>query len=117
VSHNATAVATIGALLYPVGSLYLNATNRTNPSTLLGFGTWTAFGAGRVPVGKAAAGTFSSIGATGGEETHILTLAESPAHTHSLVTRAVQPDTNNGVASGSGGATWGQTLVTDSKGG
>lgn len=39
------------ALLYPVGSIYINATSSTNPGTLLGFGTWTAFGAGRVPVG------------------------------------------------------------------
>jgi hypothetical protein len=37
--------------LYPVGSIYTNATNNTNPATLLGFGTWTAFGAGRVMVG------------------------------------------------------------------
>ena len=37
--------------IYPVGSIYTNATNSTNPGTLLGFGTWTAFGAGRVPVG------------------------------------------------------------------
>lgn len=37
--------------IYPVGSLYYNATDNTNPATLLGFGTWVAFGAGRVPVG------------------------------------------------------------------
>ena len=37
--------------IYPVGSIYINATNSTNPGTLLGFGTWAAFGAGKVPVG------------------------------------------------------------------
>ena len=37
--------------LYPVGTIYINASNGTNPATLLGFGTWVAFGAGRVPVG------------------------------------------------------------------
>ena len=36
--------------IYPVGSIYINATSSTNPATLLGFGTWTAFGAGRVIV-------------------------------------------------------------------
>jgi hypothetical protein len=41
----------VGNLLFPVGSIYTNATNATNPGTLLGFGTWTAFGAGRVAVG------------------------------------------------------------------
>ena len=30
------------AAIYPVGSIYTNATNSTNPGTLLGFGTWTA---------------------------------------------------------------------------
>ena len=36
---------------------------------------------GRVPVGKNA-GTFTTLGATGGEETHILVTAEMPSHTH-----------------------------------
>ena len=55
--NNTTAIATTAfvqaaiALLYPVGSVYTNASVSTNPGTLLGFGTWTAFGAGRVPVG------------------------------------------------------------------
>lgn len=54
---NTTQVATTAFVqaainaLYPVGSIYINSTNATNPGTLLGFGTWTAFGAGRVPVG------------------------------------------------------------------
>ena len=30
---------------YPVGSVYMNASDSTNPATLLGFGTWVAFGA------------------------------------------------------------------------
>lgn len=38
------------ALVYPVGCLYFS-TNSTNPATSLGFGTWSAFGTGRVPVG------------------------------------------------------------------
>jgi hypothetical protein len=39
--------AALAASLYPVGSIYINATSAINPATLLGFGTWTAFGAGR----------------------------------------------------------------------
>jgi type IV secretory pathway VirJ component len=39
------------AAVYPVGSIYSNATNSTNPATLLGFGTWAVFGAGKVMVG------------------------------------------------------------------
>jgi hypothetical protein len=44
-------VTTALQAVYPVGSIYINAGVTTNPATLLGFGTWTAFGAGRVMVG------------------------------------------------------------------
>jgi hypothetical protein len=65
--------------LHPVGSVYINATNGTNPATLLGFGTWTAFGAGRVPVGfNAGDSRFDSAEETGGSYDATL-----PSHTHS----------------------------------
>lgn len=70
------------ALAYPVGSIYMNASSATNPATLFGFGTWVAFGEGRVPVGKATSGTFATIGATGGAETVTLSINEMPAHFH-----------------------------------
>lgn len=76
-STPAAAAAELGALLFPVGAIY-TATVSTNPGTLLGFGTWAAFGEGRVLVGKASAGTFSTAGATGGSETHTLTSSEVP---------------------------------------
>lgn len=66
---------------YPVGSIYISTVS-TNPSTLFGFGTWVAYGGGRVIVGKAASGTFGTAGATGGAETHTLTVAEMPSHNH-----------------------------------
>lgn len=70
-------------VIYPVGSLYFNATNSANPGTLLGFGTWAAFGAGRVPVGYDSSQTeFNAAEKTGGAKTHTLTTAEMPAHTH-----------------------------------
>lgn len=53
----------------------------TNPATLYGFGTWTPV-TGRVIVGKASSGTFGTLNATGGAETHTLTVAEMPSHTH-----------------------------------
>ena len=43
------------AEIYPVGSIYINAAVTTNPATLLGFGTWVAFGTGRMMVGYNAA--------------------------------------------------------------
>ena len=79
---SALTAATINALVYPVGSIYFNAAVSTNPATLLGFGTWVAYAAGRVPVGKAASGTFDTLGEEQGAETHTLSIAEMPAHTH-----------------------------------
>jgi len=71
--------------VYPVGSIYTNATDSTNPATLLGFGTWSAFGAGRVMVGLNSDDTdFDTVEETGGEKTVTLTAAQSglPSHTH-----------------------------------
>lgn len=82
VSDLESAVANILNLVYPVGSIYTNATDDTNPGTLLGVGTWEAFASGRVLVGKASSGTFATAGATGGAETHTLSVAEMPEHTH-----------------------------------
>jgi len=45
------AITAVKSALYPIGSIYTNSSDSTNPATLLGFGTWTAFGAGRVMVG------------------------------------------------------------------
>ena len=75
--------------VYPVGSIYINATNNSNPSSLLGFGTWTAFGSGRVMVGLDSGDTdFDAAEETGGSKTdsHALTTAEMPAHTHNSLT-------------------------------
>lgn len=78
-----------GKLLYPVGSIYTNASSSTNPATLLGFGTWTAFGAGRVMVGFDSGNTlFDTAEETGGSAdaiavSHTHTATDS-GHTHSV---------------------------------
>ena len=80
--------------LYPVGSIYTNASVSTNPATLLGFGTWVAFGSGKVLVGLDAGDTsFDTLGETGGSKdavnvshTHTATVADS-GHTHSYSNR------------------------------
>ena len=72
-----------------MGSIYINATDATNPGTLLGFGTWVAFGAGRVPVGfNASNPLFDTAEETGGSadaitvsHTHTATSTDS-GHTH-----------------------------------
>jgi hypothetical protein len=92
---NDTSIATTAfvqaalAAIYPVGSIYTNATVATNPGTLLGFGTWTAFGAGRVAVGfDAGNALFDTAEETGGSadsitvsHTHTATVTD-PGHTH-----------------------------------
>lgn len=80
--------------LYPVGSIYTNATSATNPATLLGFGTWAAFGAGRVMVGLDAGNAlFDTAEETGGSadaivvsHTHTATVTD-PGHKHTFPTR------------------------------
>ena len=65
-------------LIYPVGSIYTNASSATNPSTLIGFGTWSAFGSGRVLVGlNGGDASFDALGETGGSKDTTL-----PSHTH-----------------------------------
>ena len=68
--------------MYPVGSVYINATVATNPSTLLGFGTWVTVGDGRVLVNQDTADTsFDVLGETGGSKDAIVI-----AHTHTFST-------------------------------
>lgn len=75
--------------LYPVGSIYTNSSVSTNPGTLLGFGTWAAFGAGRVMVGFDSGNSlFDTAEETGGSanaivvsHTHTATVTD-PGHTH-----------------------------------
>ena len=67
---------------FPVGSVFISVV-ATDPATLLGYGTWSAFAAGRVLVGLDAGQTeFDTVEETGGAKTHTLTSAEMPAHTH-----------------------------------
>ena len=74
-----TTLAGLLNLVYPVGSVYVNVSDSTNPGTLLGFGTWVALGAGRVIVGFDSGDTdFDTAGETGGSKT--------AAHTHTFTT-------------------------------
>jgi hypothetical protein len=100
--------------LHPVGSIYINATNATNPGTLLGFGTWTAFGAGRVPVGfNAADPLFDTAEETGGSKdaivvshTHAITstTASAGSHAHNIGGGSIGGSAGGGILAGSGGS-------------
>jgi hypothetical protein len=92
-SNSSTALATTAFVqaalqtLYPVGSIYINAGVTTNPGTLLGFGTWTAFGAGRVMVGLNGSDTlFDALEETGGSKDAIVV-----SHTHTATSTVTDP--------------------------
>jgi hypothetical protein len=93
--------------LHPVGSIYINATDSTNPGTLLGFGTWTAFGAGRVPVGfNASNSLFDTAEETGGSadaivvsHTHTATVTD-PGHFHTQTGQTLGPAAGSSAFTG-----------------
>jgi hypothetical protein len=73
--------------VYPVGSIYINAGVSTNPATLLGFGTWAAFGAGRVMVGlNGADPLFDALEETGGSKDAIVV-----SHNHTATSTVADP--------------------------
>jgi microcystin-dependent protein len=78
-------------MMHPVGSVYMNASVATNPATLLGFGTWATFGAGKVPVGIDTTdddfdvvGSGTNTNLTTGAKTHTLGVTEIPPHKHQV---------------------------------
>jgi hypothetical protein len=82
-----TAVAATKAALFPVGTIYTQAAVATNPATLLGFGTWAAFGAGRVMVGIDSGDTaFDTLNETGGSADAIVV-----SHTHTATSTVTDP--------------------------
>ena len=106
--------------IYPVGSIYINAGVATNPGTLLGFGTWTAFGAGRVIVGVDSTDTdFDTVRETGGSKTdsHALTIAELPSHTHETTLRGNGEDETQNFPSASDNSDPSRTMTSGATGG
>ena len=87
--------------VYPVGSIY-TSTVATNPGTTFGFGTWSAFGAGKVLIGQDTGdAAFDVLEETGGSKDATL-----PSHTHSITdpghlhARGREPFFNSGINGG-----------------
>ena len=108
--NSTTAVATTAfvqaamALLHPVGSIY-TAIISTNPGTLFGFGTWTAFGPGRMLISLDSSNVlFDTAEETGGSANATL-----PSHTHTFTGSALATHAHTflGAAGGAGGVTGG----------
>lgn len=97
---------------WPVGSIFLSMVE-TNPATLLGFGTWAEFGAGRMLIGKDSEDSdFDTLGEEGGAKsssavvnhTHQINITD-PGHTHTQTTSATDGASGRADAS-SGGTTY-----------
>lgn len=121
---NSTQIATTAFVqtalqsLHPVGSIYINAGVSTNPATLLGFGTWTAFGAGRVMVGLDSGDTdFDTLEETGGTKDAII-----PTHNHTATSSVSDPGHNHtftrygSLQGGTGGSTFWVGTASDNTG-
>lgn len=118
------------ALPFAVGAIYTNVTG-VNPATELGYGTWAAFGEGRVLVGfKAATPPFDVAGAEIGSADHSHLYDDVVNHTHDVPTTSVgiavlagtasaqdtnvAADTVLATSNPSGGVAQGETHAADS---
>jgi len=88
---------------FPVGAVYITATN-TSPGTFLG-GTWAQIAAGRTLMGVGTLGTDTyAAGATGGAARVTLTTTEMPAHNHGGNTGGNSVDHTHSGTTASAGA-------------
>lgn len=109
---NALATVQIRAL-YPVGSVYINASDNRNPSLIFGFGTWVAI-AGRAIFGfSASESEFDAAGETGGSKTHnhggvtggtAITIEQMPNHNHQSSAGVTAAGSLTGVFDGNANA-------------
>lgn len=75
---NISTPATLVDFFYPIGSYYETSNASFNPNIAWN-GTWVLEAEGLVHIG---AGENYTLGDTGGEKTHTLTVTEMPSHTH-----------------------------------
>jgi len=105
-----SAITAVKSALFPVGCIY-TAVVSTNPATLLGFGTWTAFGAGRVLVGYDSSNAlFDTAEETGGSADAVVV-----SHTHTATSTVTDPGHAHRIDFGSSfaGTAFVQPTVTD----
>lgn len=109
--HGFTAPKEAWLAAYPVGSLYLSLRD-TSPEALFG-GRWERL----KDVFLLAAGDKFQPGSTGGEESHLLTEEELPAHSHTVPNvRVTGSDTGLAVTESFGGGTGSRKILTSTAG-
>jgi len=102
--------------MFPVGSVYITATN-TNPGTFLG-GTWTQIGQGRTLIGVGTLGDDTyAAGNTGGAARVTLGINELPSHNHGGATGNQSVDHTHSGTTASAGAHTHDILLYQNQGG
>jgi hypothetical protein len=100
VSSNLTVGGTsLVDLIYPLGAIYIT-TSAVSPSSIWAGTTWVAYGEGRTLIGHGAGAGLTdrpTVEATGGAETHTLTKAEIPPHTHTYLGNYYDGSTDHGL--------------------
>lgn len=87
-----------GSAIYPIGSV-ITFYDSDDHSGHLGL-TWERFATGRMVVGyDSTDASFDTIGETGGEKTHTLTIDEMPSHAHAGI-KTVSGETSGTQAQG-----------------
>lgn len=83
--------------LYPVGEMYVTY-RKGNPADLLGFGQWAPLATGKALVGCLDGGDVSksTVGATGGASSHLMSALNLPPHDHIVPEILVRTDTDGG---------------------
>jgi hypothetical protein len=108
---------TVKGAVWPIGSIFISYVN-TNPATLIGIGTWVAFGEGKVLIGvDANDADFANVGATGGNKTHTLTANEVPVHNHTVANVLAGPTATAFAPGGTYGSSTGLQTKTSSNAG
>ena len=106
ISNNVISVTGIFEAIFPIGRGFIDFTD-TDYSNYLGF-TWERELVGLTPVGlNTADSDFDTIGKTGGEKTHALTVSEMPSHSHTNTVSNSGAHTHN---------TWGTYQIAHASG-
>ena len=114
-----TEINSILNLVFPIGRGFIDFTD-TDYSNYLGF-TWERELIGMTPIGlDVNDNDFNTIGKTGGEKEHKLTIEEMPSHNHAIK-KQVDNNSGNSVSVGSGSSNLyyqsGDNVTTNSTGG
>jgi len=97
-------------IFYPIGTIYETTSADLDTTTKMNNyfgGTWEFYGTGRVLVAKSTDTEFDTIGKTGGEKTHTLTVGEIPSHNHGLTVYYFTDDGGYNVRGSNGTGTAG----------